>query len=103
MWARRFRDLLALHINDLGGPDNVSEGERAIVRRAATLMVELERMETEFAGDNGGTLETLELYQRCANTMSRLLRSVGLKRRAKDVTPTLSQYLESRAQREAAE
>jgi hypothetical protein len=33
-WARRFKDLLVLHINDLGGADNVTEGEKAVIRRA---------------------------------------------------------------------
>src|SRR6266540_3236166 len=92
-WARRFRDLLFLHINDLGGPDVASEGEKAIIRRAATLIVELEIMEERFALNGGASLDALEVYQRCTNTMKRLLEAVGLERRAKDVTPTLDQYL----------
>ena len=35
---RRLRDLVALHITDLGGNTNVSEAERAIVRRAAVII-----------------------------------------------------------------
>jgi hypothetical protein len=38
-----------LHISDLGGEDNVSEAERALVRCAVTLIVELERREVMFA------------------------------------------------------
>jgi hypothetical protein len=34
---------------DLGGDSNINEGERAIVRRAAVLITELERMEATFA------------------------------------------------------
>jgi hypothetical protein len=33
LWVRRFRDVLALHLSDLGGEDSVSEAEKAIVRR----------------------------------------------------------------------
>jgi hypothetical protein len=48
-WVRRLRDLINLHPSDLGGEDAVSEAERSIIRRVATLTVELERMESVFA------------------------------------------------------
>jgi hypothetical protein len=41
-WVRRLRDLMGLHLSDLGGDDAVSEAERSIVRRVATLTVELD-------------------------------------------------------------
>jgi hypothetical protein len=90
LWARRYRDVLTLHLSDLGGADNVSEAEKAIARRAACLIVELEQIEVRFArGDEPeGEDETgnmLDRYQRCANTLRRLLESLGLQRRAKDV------------------
>jgi hypothetical protein len=47
-WARRMRDLIELHISDLGGIDAASEAERSIIRRAATLTIELERLEAKF-------------------------------------------------------
>jgi hypothetical protein len=45
VWARRLHDLLYLHLSDLGGEDNCSEAEKALVRRASVLIVELEHME----------------------------------------------------------
>jgi hypothetical protein len=96
-WARRLRDLVTLHVADLGGDENVSEAERAIIRRAATLICELERMEAGFAVADGADDAALEVYQRAANSMRRLLEAVGLQRRARDVTPTLGQYLTARA------
>jgi hypothetical protein len=100
-WARRLRDLVALHVADLGGDENISEAERAIVRRAAVIITELEIMEREFALANGAPdLVTLEAYQRACNTMRRLFEAVGLQRRSRDVTPTLTEYL--RAARAAA-
>jgi hypothetical protein len=36
-WIRRCKDIIAAHISDLGGEDNVSEAERSIIRRAAVL------------------------------------------------------------------
>jgi len=91
-WARRFRDLMQLHLADLGGEDAVSEAERSIVRRAAALMVELERMELKFATDEEAQAADLDLYQRTSNTMRRHLEALGLERRQKDVTPSLRDY-----------
>ena len=98
-WVRRLKDLIALHVADLGGDENISEAERAIIRRAAVIITELERMERDFALSEGapGVIE-LETYQRAANSMRRLLEAVGLQRRARDVTPTLSDYLARAAQ-----
>jgi hypothetical protein len=92
-WVRRLRDLIAIHLSDLGGVDNVSEAERSIIRRIATLTVELERMESTFATAGEATPAQLDLYQRTANSLRRLLESVGIERRAKNVTPTLSDIL----------
>jgi len=87
---------MALHIDDLGGDDQVSESERAIVRRAATIIVALERMEFGFATEGDATPQELDLYQRLSNSLRRLLESVGLKRRSRDAVPDLNDYLNSK-------
>ena len=92
-WVRRLRDVMSLHIGDLGGDDNVSEAERSIVRRAATLTVELERLELRFAMAGEADAADIDLYQRTANSLRRLLEAVGFERRSRDVTPTLGQIL----------
>jgi hypothetical protein len=92
-WVRRLRDLIAIHLADLGGVDNVSEAERSIVRRIATLTVELERMESVFAVAGEAKPAQIDLYQRTANSLRRLLESVGIERRARDITPSLGEYL----------
>jgi hypothetical protein len=97
-WARRLRDVMELHINDLGGSSVVSEAERSIVRRAAALTVELERLEASFAVAGGASGDDLDLYQRTAGNLRRLLESVGLERRARDITPSLTEYLAGRAE-----
>jgi hypothetical protein len=98
-WARRLRDLVALHVADLGGDQNVSEAERAILRRSSVIIVELERMEKDFASsEDAPSIPELEIYQRMANTMRRLLEAVGLHRRPRDITPPhLRHYLHARA------
>ena len=92
-WVRRARDLIREHLADLGGFDNVSAAERSIIRRASVLTVELERLEAKFALAGEASVQDLDAYQRGANTLKRLLQSVGLQRRARDVGPTLDQYL----------
>jgi hypothetical protein len=91
-WCRRARDLIDRHLLDLGGADAVSEAERSIVRRASVLTTELEQLEARFALSGQASSDDLDLYQRCANSLRRLLESVGLERRAKLVAaPTLEQ------------
>jgi hypothetical protein len=92
-WARRLRDLIELHLNDLGGPEAVSQAQHSIVRRAATLTVELERLEAKFANAGAADSGELDLYQRTAGNLRRLLESVGFERKARNVTPGLREYL----------
>lgn len=82
-WARRFRDLIQLHLLDLGGPENCSEAQVSLVRRAATLEIELERMEYEFAKpDRIAGAKALDRYSMLSNTLRRLLTTLGLDRSA---------------------
>ncbi len=88
--ARRFRDLVAAIVEDLGGAEAITEGELQLVRRAAFMCVQTEIMEAEVA--NGGTLDA-ENYVRLVNALNRTLASIGLKRRPRDVTPDLQDYV----------
>jgi hypothetical protein len=97
-WVRRLRDLNALHLSDLGGSDHVSVSEQSIVRRAALLTVELERLEMLFAQVGEAEPKQLDLYARMTGTLRRLLRDLGLQRRQRDITPSLEQYLRSKAE-----
>ena len=92
---RRFRDLIGMHVGDLGGEDACSAAELSIVRRAALLTLELEVMEGRFEQAGEASLKQLDAYQRAANSLRRLLQTLGLRRRAKDVT-TLAEYLASK-------
>jgi hypothetical protein len=93
-WTRRCKDVIAEHLADMGGSDNTSAAERSIVRRAAVLTTELEMLEARFAQAEGmATATDLDLYQRMAGNLRRLLEAVGLQRRAKDIGPTLGELL----------
>jgi hypothetical protein len=94
-WVRRCKDVIAAHLSDLGGVDNCSAAERSIIRRASVLTVELEQLEARFATAGEASTEDLDLYQKTAGSLRRLLEAVGLQRRSRDVTPSLAEYLAS--------
>jgi hypothetical protein len=98
-WTRRCRDVLAAHLSDT--PD-ASAAERSIIRRASVLTVELERMERQFALNEQASPDELDAYQRCANSLRRLLEAVGLQRRARDVGPSLGDLLRADQRQEGA-
>jgi hypothetical protein len=84
-WARRARDVLQEHIADLGGHDNTSAAERSLIRRAAVMTTELEMLEKKFALAGMAKPDDLDLYVRASGNLRRLLESVGLQRRAREV------------------
>ena len=84
-WARRKRDLIELHLADLGGFENTSEAERAIVSLAATLRVEVEQLDCKFAQAGGAEPRDLDLYSRVSGNLRRLYESIGLARRPRQV------------------
>jgi hypothetical protein len=91
--ARRFRDVLAEIISDLGGHDaGLSEVQRQIARRIATIAVECERLEAQAM--SGETID-LELYGRLADRLGRACQRLGIKRQARTVG--LVDILEGRA------
>ena len=97
--ARRLRDLLAAIAADLGGVDNLTTAELVLIRRAAHLALQLELIEERWACRPAGEASTASLfkYQRVTNTLRRVLETLGLQRRSRDVTPPrLAEYLEQR-------
>ena len=97
-WARRMRDLMELHLDDLGGAENTSEAERSIVRRVAVIETELEYQEAQFAelrqAGKDPSERMLDLYSRLASSLRRLLESIGIERRARDITPSVADWIE---------
>ena len=81
-WARRFRDLVELHVADLGGPESLSEAQRSLIRRVVTLETEMERLECRFAKDGSGSNRTLDRYMCMTNNLRRLLITLGLDSKA---------------------
>ena len=91
--AKRARDVLAAVTSDLGGQDHLTEAERQIARRAAVLSVICESAEAHWLA--GGEID-LSAHNGAANTLRRLFEAVGMKRRSRDVTPDLRDYIEAK-------
>jgi hypothetical protein len=89
--AKAARALVADLESDLGGADRLSAGEREIAQRAAIASAILHDIE---AGWLSGRGIDIAAYTSLANTQSRLLKLLGLERRARDVTPDLPDYIQ---------
>jgi hypothetical protein len=89
-WSRRFRDVLAEIVSDLGGADRLSEGQRQLARRCATISIQCERMEGIAA--KGDDID-LEQYGTLTDRLGRCFARLGLRRQARDLGPTLSDFL----------
>ena len=92
-WARRDREIYNTIVSDLGGVDRLSELEHQVVRRAVGLALRCEQIETQLAEgkpvDIGATATLINVFNRTASLL-------GLKRRARDVTPHLEDYISQR-------
>jgi len=98
-WGRRFRDVLAEITSDLGGADLLSEGQRHLARRCATISIACEKLEGEAAA---GTPIDLELYGRLTDRLGRAFQRLGLKREPRDIGPSLADIIAQDEAEEAA-
>ena len=81
--SRRFRDVLAGIVSDLGGADGLSEGQNQLARRCSLIAVECERLEGRAVA---GEPIDLELFGMLTDRLGRALQRLGLRRVARDVT-----------------
>jgi hypothetical protein len=106
IWARLMRETFECLLIHCGGDGVVSETQRLIARRISTLEAELVFMEDRFAAIRaaGGEPDaaTVDLYGRLADRQRRLADPLGWRRTAKNVTPTVEDYLAHRAKEKAA-
>jgi hypothetical protein len=74
-------------VADLGGADLLSEAQFSLIRRAAAIEIELERLDAQLSRNEPVDMDS---YARVAGHLRRLFETTGLERRAKDISPTLS-------------
>jgi hypothetical protein len=79
----------------------MSEAQLSLVKRASAIECELEVLEGKLSQ---GELVDLDCFGRGASHLRRILESLGLERKPKDIGPTLGDLLreDQRLQREAA-
>jgi hypothetical protein len=82
-WSRRYHDLVVGHCSDLGGIDALSDAQLSLIRRAASIECELERLDAMLST---GAEVSLDVYGRGASHLRRILESLGLERKCRDVT-----------------
>jgi hypothetical protein len=97
--ARRYRDLCFSFADDCGGAASLTEAQRALVRQAASLVVQSERLASAAIR---GELVSDEQQTRVANALGRTLNRLGIKKRVGRKL-TVPEYLEARDARMAAE
>ena len=95
--ARRYRDLCFSFADDAGGAASLTEGQRSLVRQCAMLAVQGEKHQAAMIR---GEDVNVEQQTRVANSLSRSLSRLGIRKRA---TAKLSvpEYLAQRDARRA--
>jgi hypothetical protein len=88
--ARRFKDITSAILAEQGGAEQCSESRLQLIRRFAAAAVLAEQMESRLA--NGEQID-IQKHALLCSTLTRLAQRIGIERRAKDVTPSLSEYL----------
>lgn len=95
--ARRFRDVVDAVAADQGGADRLSEARLQLIRRFAASAVVAEQMEAQLA--LGHTID-VATHSTLTSTMVRVASRIGINRKAREVVPTLAEYLTRRDERE---
>jgi hypothetical protein len=100
-WSRRYYDLCAHHIQDISrglGRDVLSEAQLSLIRRAAAIECELERLDALLSL---GEAVNLNEYGRATSHLRRLFEVLGVERKPRDLNPKLDDLLLEHQQRAA--
>jgi hypothetical protein len=91
--ARRYRDIASAIVVDQGGADACSESRLQLVRRFAAAAVLAEQMEAKLA--NGEQID-IQQHALLCSSLVRLSNKIGVTRHAKNITPSVQDYLRNR-------
>jgi len=87
---KRYRSIVVALTADAGGVDLCSESRKQLIRRFASCSVLAEMAEAKLAA---GEEIDVQKHALLCSTLTRLVSRLGIDRVAKDVGPTLSDYL----------
>jgi hypothetical protein len=103
-WSRRYYDLCHSHIHDIScgeGRDALTAAQLSLIKRASAIECELERLDARLSV---GEEVNLGEYGRAASHLRRLFETLGIERKPRDITPTLSEIArEIEAEKHSAE
>ena len=92
--ASRQAEALAVGLeSDLGGPKNITIAQRQLIEHAAVMGAIIEHYGAQWLA--GKSVDVPE-YLSAINAQRRVLVTLGLERRARDITPSLQNYLEGK-------
>lgn len=81
-WARRLHDLVANHVDELGGPNEVTQSQFLLIKSAANLTIAMEQLELEFAKEGAANFAAMIGYQTLLNSLRRVFETLGVERKA---------------------
>ena len=91
-WSRRYSDLVNHHVQDIScglGRNVLSEAQLSLIRRAAAIECELERLDALLSvGDENVNLDE---YGRATSHLRRLFEVLGVERKPREIALTLNQ------------
>ena len=82
--ARRYKEIIVAVGSDLGGLDSLSEIQRQLVRRHASLSLMAEKMEMSLVKDQDIDVSR---FMGLTNTLGRVSAALGLSKQVLDITP----------------
>jgi hypothetical protein len=100
IFVRRFREITSALMAEQGGPDRCSASRKQLIRRFAAAAVLAEQMEAQLVRGENIDIKNHALL---CSTMVSVARHLGVDQVARNVTRTLTEYLELRAQQEEPE
>lgn len=92
--ARRYKEVMLAIIADQGGLDRISETRAQLIRRFVAASVLSEQLEARII--EGQPVDLAE-HALLSSSLVRLAQRIGIDRRARNVVPSLQEYLEAKA------
>ena len=93
--GRRYRDLCVGFADDLGGREKLNSQQEAMIRQAAGVTLEVEKLQAAIV--TGEAIDH-EMLVRLSNLQSRLIKQLGIKPGGKDSDVDVDDYLKQRNQ-----
>jgi hypothetical protein len=89
-WGRRFIDLVAEHVFEMGGAATLTEAQIGLIRRVSAMECALELQEDRLAA---GEEVDLDAFARVSSHCRRIWETLGLRAPKRDTTPSINEIV----------